>query len=456
MSGRRSLKPLSLDMDREVPRFGVCDIESYKWTQFRVCGLGWKTYDDDGKETGRRYENFFTMEEFCEFLFSNEFPYNTVFAHFGGVFDFSFALKEYFESYEKFFLGEMIPRGSGLLCFDVSTFRKVDRVNESVKESDVLGRDPEGWYMIRDRKITFRDSAAMLPFGLASLTDNFKVEHKKKDIDFDTFEKVTDEMMEYLQYDVWGLYEVLEKYFSWDLIKGSGSAFTVASQALRVFRTYLKKPISSINPIADDFVRSSYFGGRTEVFKPFFQQCDDNLIMRSYDVNSLYPAVMREFDYPGSFHFETKLYIEDRPGFYDVDIEVPEMYIPPLGVRFKGIGNRLIFPTGRFRGVWSTVELNYARSLGCKVLKVHKGMVFRNGGFIFKDYIENLYARRKAAEKYSVEDVLCKLLMNSLYGRFGLNLLREMLEFDCGQMGVIPHMEIQSAIHDSVNEGGRW
>jgi len=283
----------------------------------------------------------------------------------------------------------------------------------------------------------------MLPFGLASLTENFVVNHKKKEIDYEKITKVDDELLEYLEYDCWGLYEVIERYFRWDMIKRAGPAYTVASQALRVFRTFLKDEIPSLAPNIDAFVRSSYFGGRTEIFKPFFEQQKTNEMLKSYDVNSLYPAVMREFDYPGGFHFETYQYLPNKIGFYDVEVTVPEMYVPPLGMRFNNMEDKLIFPTGTFRGIWSTAELNYAMSIGCKINKVYKGAIFRNIGPLFKEYIEFLYAIRKKSSKASVDNVLCKLLMNSSYGRFGLNLEREQLYFDDGSEGLRPYMDIE-------------
>ena len=139
--------------------------------------------------------------------------------------------------------------------------------------------------------------------------------------------------------------------------------------------------IASLTDEIDEFVRKSYFGGRTEIFKPCFLQTKDNEILRTFDVNSLYPAVMRMCEFPGSVKTRTKTLNLDAIAFYDVDVEVPDMYVPPLGM-VHGEFQRLIFPTGQFRGTFSTAELKYAVSLGVKILKVHEGIVFRSQGFI--------------------------------------------------------------------------
>lgn len=437
-----ALKPLEPSDDRKTPGFAVCDIESSNWINFLVIGLAWKEYDDDDKLKKQTYRHFLTMSEFCDFVFSKEQPHENIFAHFGGKFDFNFVLKEFFNKRDKYFIGEMIPRGSGLLCFDVSTFDRLDELPSNYSKSDILGRDAQGRYLLKVRTISFRDSSAMLPFGLGSLTENFGVEHKKKEIDYEAITKVDDELLEYLEYDCWGLYEVIERYFRWPMIKSAGPAFTVASQALRVFRTFMKTEISSLPPNIDAFVRSSYFGGRTEIFKPFFEQHEDNKLLKSWDVNSLYPATMREFSFPVGYHFETDKYLPDKMGFYDVEVFVPDMYIPPLGVRYNNLEDKLIFPTGKFRGVWSTCDLNHAISIGCKILKVHKGLIFKDGGPIFREYVEYLYQIRKNSDKASVSNVLAKLLMNSTYGRTGLNLEREQLVFDDGSVGLTPYVDI--------------
>jgi hypothetical protein len=132
-------------------------------------------------------------------------------------------------------------------------------------------------------------------------------------------------------------------------------------------------------------------------------------------------------------------------GFYDVDVEVPYMKIPPLGTKYSDCGwERFIFPVGKFRGKWSTVELEYAKSVGVKILKVYSGVLFYNGGPIFKEYIDTLYEIRLKSKSGSAENIVVKLLMNSTYGKFGLNLLREQIEFDYGQLDVSVHSEFQA------------
>jgi hypothetical protein len=365
------------------------------------------------------------MYEFLEWCF--EQPERVIFAHFGGIYDFLFILKAALEESDcGYKIGTMIPRGSGLLCIEVIKLRK----------------NPQG--QVYEDKIMFRDSSALLPFGLARLTESFKVQHKKQEFDFSNWDgTVTPKLLSYLKDDCRGLYECLEAFFNWELIQRSGGAYTMASQALKVFRLFMYKEIRSLKEPIDLFIRQAYFGGRTEIFKPEYH---GKKKLYCYDVNSLYPFVMRNNDFPTNFKRWTLTYDPEAMGFYEATVEVPkDMYLPPLPyVAEMERSKKLIFPTGKFSGVWSTIELEYARSLGVKILSTGRGALFHNGGPIFKGYIDTLYEMRMDAKAKGdgVGDVLTKLLMNSLYGRFGLNTDREQILFDDFTKGLKFHSEI--------------
>lgn len=441
------LRPLFPE-ERKPYQFGVCDIEASDWIKFLVIGYYTEELNEDGSRKREILEYFEDMADFCDWIFDPHLqPHDEIYAHFGGKYDFQFIIKELFFDKSKYYIHDMIPRGSGLLTFSVSTFYETDYVSKNEEKNYIktVGKK----HLVKDRTIVFKDSSALLPFSLASITENFGVENIKMTIDYDSIKEVTPELLKYLEYDLKGLYQSMRKFFDWDLIKKAGPASTMASQALRVYRTYMAKPIHSLSAETDSFVRGSYFGGRTEIFKPFFRQNDPYVLLKTYDVNSLYPYVMWQNDFPSKLKCTTTDFIDSEMGFYDVEVEVPEMYVPPLGTVFDPDGwGRFIFPTGVFRGQWTTVELLYAMSLGVKIRKVYKGLIFYNGGPIFRHYINDLYEKRKASKKNSVDDIMCKLLMNSTYGRFGLNTDREQVEFDYGQLGVSPLMEIP------LNESG--
>jgi len=400
---------------KDLEKFWVCDIESRKWIEFVTIGV----YD------GEVFSHFEDMEEFFQFIFDDETD-KVFYAHFGGRFDFLFLLEHCFCKKQFRRVEGMIPRGSGLLCFDLIEERNLTGDKEVDAE---LLKSGQG----KRIKITFRDSSALLPFGLKDITNNFKVETLKGEWDHTTTTKATPELLSYCEDDCKGLHQSIQKYMAWPIIRKSGFSPTIAGQAMKVFQTFMNHEIISLRPKLDQFVRRGYFGGRTEIFKPLFLGPEK---LSCWDVNSLYPTAMKIAEYPTHFDcFETNYYPE-RMGFYEAEVEVPEnMYVPPLGTVWLIDGKpKFVFPTGRFKGVWTTIELEYARSIGVKIISTGKGALFHSGGKIFERYVDTLYEIREKSERESVDNVLAKLLLNSCYGRFGLVLDREGLAVDDGKI----------------------
>jgi hypothetical protein len=77
-----------------------------------------------------------------------------------------------------------------------------------------------------------------------------------------------------------------------------------------------------------------------------------------------------------------------------------------------------MFPVGRVRGAWCTCELDYAVSFGVRVRKVHARVGADTLTLPFKAYVLQCYSERQRAGS-PLENTMWKLLMNSLYGKFG-------------------------------------
>lgn len=391
-----SLRPLT--EGKPIGKFAILDIEAANWIDFLVLG-----YFD-----GETYKAFYSLEKFIEYVFrlrADSRPV-TIFAHFGGKYDFLFLINTLIEMYG-YEISNCIPRGSSLLCFDVSH---------------------------NGRTISFRDTSAFLPFSLDRVTKAFGVQHKKKKFDFSKLVKVTPELLEYLEYDCRGLYEAIETYCENPLIQRAGFRATTASQSLAIFRTFINEPIAGIYGHADGYIRKGYFGGRTEIFKPLY---DGPGNIYSYDINSLYPAVLADpkNNFPSGIRGITDKFDFDDLGFFLCKVFVPNQYMPPLPYLHKG---KLLFPIGYLEGIWSVAELkNAVENYGVKILKVKSGYLCHNIGNPFSDFISHLYELRLKAKKEgdAVTDTICKLTMNSLYGRFGLRKDRENIAFDLNQVG---------------------
>lgn len=378
------LSPIS--KEQKKINFAVCDIETMNWTKFIVLGH----YDSTGA-----YFEFKNLKKYFQFLMQSQQD-EIIFAHFGGKFDFLFLLKEAMR-FEKCRVETLVPRGSSILYFELQ--------------------------FSSGTKYIFRDSSALLPFSLKSITENFGVESKKKEWDHSKTKGYSKELSEYLFTDCKGLHESIEKFYSWPLIEKAGPASTIAGQAMRVMRTYLEEELWGLNDKASEFCRRAYLGGRTEIFRPF---CSKGPLYE-YDVNSLYPTVMRDNWFPVGNGFFTFDFDKSHLGIYHARVTAPGgCDIPCLGIVHD---NKYVFPVGTFEGYWTSIELEYAISQGYRVT-IKKGYVFPEKRKLFKKFIDDLYNIRLTSPKNSVSDIIAKLLMNSSYGRFGMDSEKENISFE--------------------------
>lgn len=202
---------------------------------------------------------------------------------------------------------------------------------------------------------------------------------------------------------------------------------TISSLALSIFRRkYLKDDgdnrIYILNDNEEQFIRSGYYGGHTDVYIPT-GEC-----LKYYDVNSLYPYSMLSDMPAGKPKWENNLglkksqvELKDMFGFIKAFIICPaDMHKPFLP--FKQKDGTLIFPTGRFIGVYFSEELKYALSIGYKVYPIC-GYLFDRMESPFKDFVNDIYQKRLEAKAKGEKalDFIHKTTMNSLYGRFGIN-----------------------------------
>ncbi|KAL2937260.1 DNA polymerase [Bienertia sinuspersici] len=112
-----------------------------------------------------------------------------------------------------------------------------------------------------------------------------------------------------------------------------------------------------------------------------------------YDVNSLYPFIMKSFPMPGSkLVWKGNLANADLSnlfGFMEAYVYCPAD-IKRLFLPSRGNDKILIFPTGEFIGVYYSEELKYAKSLGYTVIPLF-GYIFEEMESPFKSYVSTLF-----------------------------------------------------------------
>jgi hypothetical protein len=279
-------------------------------------------------------------------------------------------------------------------------------------------------------KISFRDSYLILLFSLAKLAKTFNVGEKGEfkynlvdNLNSNELVPFKQELMIYCKNDTKILYEIISKFNNLIFSKWSlniNNFPTLPSLAMGLFKSkYLRNEEVSVikgKPYSD--IRESYTGGSTDMFLP------TGVNIYGYDINSLYPHSMAENDLPVNnmkyIECSNKGTIELNNffGFCYADITTPDnLNIPILQIHHN---NRTVSPLGKFTGWFFSEELKYGvDEFDYKVI-ITKGYSFDKAN-LFKSYVNDLYNLRLTYDKKDPMNYIAKILMNSLYGRFGLN-----------------------------------
>lgn len=279
----------------------------------------------------------------------------------------------------------------------------------------------------------FRDSLHLLPGSLDSLANNLCPELGSKgsisfnDVKLETLSTMKESLIDYMKQDILLLGGIMLKFqdlyyksYQADIVK----KLTTPSLALSLFREKYyddqKYPIHIPNKNEDTFIRSGYYGGHTDAYIPKGRD------LYYYDVNSLYPFIMKESPMPVGkpvwYSSLEDMELDSMFGFIEAYVECPKSLNKPfLPYRNKKDGT-LLFPTGTFVGVYYSEELKYAREIGYTIIPIN-GYLFEKKEGLFKDYVNSLFESRSNAKKMgnNALSYVYKLLMNSLYGRFGIS-----------------------------------
>lgn len=265
----------------------------------------------------------------------------------------------------------------------------------------------------------FGDSMNLLKSSVAKVGDALGLPKLESQEIFQQLQAgiITDQAREYCERDCMIVYRALLEIFE----TVGRVRLTIASAALSYFRQdYQHKDIWFDREKSDKFFQS-YYGGRVEAFKlgPTFSH--------KYDVNSLYPFVMKETHFPDpgnlkEYQGETDYFVKfilGKPqfeGMASVTIRHAKTEFPALPYRQSG---KLIFPTGEFTGAWNFNELRNALKSGhVEILEFHGAYYSRGIKSPFSNYIDTVYNLR-LENSGNFRELVYKYLLNSLYGKWG-------------------------------------
>lgn len=263
----------------------------------------------------------------------------------------------------------------------------------------------------------FRDSWAIIPMPLAA--------YQKEVIDYAKFESnVRDsykaEIREYLYSDCLYLYNLVSAF-----VLRFGFRLTIAGTAGKELRKL--HPQFNGKEDHDRIFRPFYYGGRVECFGSGILKGNWNV----YDVNSMYPFVMRNCVHPlGTSYVSPHIKTLDSngwiKGFSDrfYFCRVTGLNHGALPIRLKGAqGGGLSFREKSGTFYTTSHELRAALSMGIfTVIQIEEAYIPRQTQN-FAQFVDVFSAEKIAAKKAGdkIKETFAKLILNSAYGRFGIN-----------------------------------
>ena len=355
-----------------MKQIAVIDSETDPFKKGRVpAPFIWGFYD------GNNYEVFYNEIDLIAFLEDKPI---IVYAHNGGKFDYHF-----------------------LLDF-IEPFTKVKIINGRISKFKI-------------GKCEFRDSYNILPTSLAA--------YQKTEISYDIFEpeerdkpKNKKTISNYLYDDCIFLYN-----YVMDFINCYGLSLTQAGAALQQWEQIsgLKAPEDFGGETYEKFIKY-YYGGRTQSFEYGVIEDDFSMV----DINSAYPYAMLSKHPLYNDHYEINgddwLAMEKEargPCFLTIRCASGG------GLPYRGPDNSLFFPDDYIDRVYNITGWELMGAIETETIRdweILEGYTFTHQTD-FKDYIQHFYDARKEAKANGDKsgDIFCKLLMNSLYGKFGSN-----------------------------------
>ena len=323
----------------------------------------------------------------------------------------------------------------------------------------------------KNKTIIFRDSLLLLPHSLRILCKAFNITTPKGYFPFklnDIFYKgilpkfelwtgltlsefnllvnkytniewnFKDEAIKYCKLDCSSLHQILVQFnqliFTHFKVNIKNS-ITLPALAMRIYKTHFlpKDTIYQLLGKPEQDIRESYTGGAVDVYKPhnkissFFTNIKATFIkLYCYDVNSLYPFIMSStlmpIGKPIAFNGDIRKIDPNAYGFFYCKMTSPNyLEHPILQRRVKtSDGIRTIAGLGTWKGWIYSPEMDNAIKYGY-TFEILNGYEFQKGN-IFESYVTKMYNLRLQYPKGNAMNLIAKLLMNSLYGKFGMKL----------------------------------
>lgn len=315
------------------------------------------------------------------------------------------------------------------------TYNKSKHIEEN--QFNTLISETGTWYSIRLKlqyEIEFRDSLKIIPLPIEKVAKTFHLPESKLTLDYNTFREygheLTEHEIEYIKADVVILAKALN-----EMITNGFSRLTAGSNALNHYKNMTeeyKRLFPQLEEKVDIDCRKSYKGGWTYLNplyrnKPVEYGC-------VYDVNSMYPWAMKYCKLP--FGKPVLFTGEPKPSsIYDLfiveiecEFELKEGKYPSIQLKHSMFYNETEYIT-------KSVDLTtlHLTSVDLKLffecynvtnLTYIGGYMFKSKEGMFADYVDEWFEKKTKAKEEGNPGMtlIAKLMLNSLYGKFGARL----------------------------------
>ena len=292
----------------------------------------------------------------------------------------------------------------------------------------------------KPRKVIFYDSLKLLNFPVRDVANAFDLPIKKGEIDYtrhNTPCNVTEEEKEYLKNDVQIMAFALKKMFSEGFEKITIGACSLSDYKNFVGKENFERLFPKLDAETDAEIRASYKGGFT--FANPERQGEEIGAGIVLDVNSLYPFVMhtkalpygRPVKFIGEYPKNEKypLFVQT----FRCMFELKRGYLPTLQIKNNIRFNQTEYLTSskNEENIHEYVTLTLT-SVDIELFFKHynvfnveyiSGYMFKSSVNLFSKWVEKWTAVKIQATKDKNKGLrtIAKLVLNSLYGKFGTN-----------------------------------
>ena len=289
-------------------------------------------------------------------------------------------------------------------------------------------------YNKRINKVTIYDSLKILNFSVEQIAKDFDLPIRKLELDYNEKREIGHELTQhekdYIRNDVEIMSRALNIMFEAGLTK-----MTIASDALsnyKTFNTNFQKYFPLLSPEVDSDIRKSYRGGFTYL-NPYYKNKE---VGKGYvlDINSLYPSCMAFESLPygqpmffeGKYEYDPlyKLYVQ----MISCCFEIKEGMIPTIQIKndMSFIPNEYLESSGGdiVVLVLTNIDLElFLKHYDVYDITYHGGWKFKAVNGLFTEYIDYWTNKKIESKKDKNSSMyrISKLMLNSLYGRFGLS-----------------------------------